>query len=88
MCAKLPLEDLNPDPCLSHSTSTYTCVLLYIQPITTSHMFFFFINFGYFIRKVKRKYMASCNWWNIKWNTKNGIENLYSSYGRWDASTP
>ena len=42
MYAKLPPEDLNLDPYLSHSTSTYTCVSLYIQPITTSHMFFFF----------------------------------------------
>ena len=25
MCVKLPLGDLNPDPCPPHSTSTYTC---------------------------------------------------------------
>ena len=25
--------------------------------------------------------MTSCDWWNIKWNTKNGTENLYSTKG-------
>ena len=39
--------------------------------------FFFFIsNFGYFIRKVKQ--YKSCDWWNIKWNKKNGTKDLYS----------
>ena len=27
MCVKLPLEDLNPDPCPPHPTSIYTCVV-------------------------------------------------------------
>ena len=25
--------------------------------------------------------MVLCDWWSIKWNTKNGIEDLYSYVG-------
>ena len=28
--------------------------------------------------------MINCDWWNIKWNTKNGIDDLYLGvYRRW-----
>ena len=26
----------------------------------------------------KKKNMTSCDWWNIKWNTKYGTNDLYS----------
>ena len=31
------------------------------------------------------KYMTSCDWWNIKWNTKNSIEDLYSFLSGWES---
>ena len=41
-------------------------------------LIFFFLS--YFIRKEKIQ-MVLCDWWSIKWNTKNGIEYLYSYMG-------
>ena len=29
-------------------------------------------------KKKKKKQMTSCDWWNIKWNTKCGTDDLYS----------
>ena len=28
-------------------------------------------------KKKKKKHMTSCDWWNIKWNTKCGTYDLY-----------
>ena len=36
------------------------------------------LNPSYFIKKEK-KHMVNCNWWNIKWNTKSRIKDLYST---------
>ena len=29
-------------------------------------------------KKKKKKHIINCNWWNIKWHTKNGKADLYS----------
>jgi hypothetical protein len=48
--------------------------------------FFFFLNFGLFIRKIK-KCVIGYNWWNIKWNTQDRVDNFYSAFKIFQATS-
>jgi hypothetical protein len=60
-------------------------VPLYTPPITISYvldciLFFHFKSYFFYkeIKKKKKKHLASCDWWDIKWKIKSGIEDFHS----------